>query len=92
MHNEGKSVIAERFIKRLKAKIYKKMTANDTKSYLPYLNKLVDQYNNTYQHSIDKKPMNADYSTLTEKIETNQKAPKFLESQSIRICLVKVIY
>ena len=31
------------------------MTANDSKSYLPYLNKLVDQYNNTYYHSINKK-------------------------------------
>ena len=37
-HNEGKSVIAERFIKRLKAKIYKKRTANESKSYLNYLN------------------------------------------------------
>ena len=35
-HNEGKSVIAERFIKTLKVKIYKKMTANDNKSYLPF--------------------------------------------------------
>ena len=54
-HNEGKSVIAERFIKTLKAKIYKQMTANDSKSSLPYLNKIVDQYNNTYHHSINKK-------------------------------------
>ena len=46
-HNEGKSLIAEKFIKTLKSKIYKKMTANDSRSYLPYLNKLVDQYNNT---------------------------------------------
>ena len=45
--NEGKSVIAERFIKILKAEIYKKMTVDDSKYYLPYLNKLVDQYNNT---------------------------------------------
>ena len=37
-----KSIIAERFIKTFKAKIYKKMTANDSKSYLSYLNKLVD--------------------------------------------------
>ena len=44
-HNEGKSVTAERIMKTLKAKIYKKITANDSKSYLPYLNKLVDQYN-----------------------------------------------
>ena len=54
-HNEGKSVIAERFIKTLKAKIYKEVTANDSKSYLPYLNKLVDEYNNNYHHSINKK-------------------------------------
>ena len=38
-HNEGEQVIAERFIKTLKVKIYKKMTDNDSKSYLPYLNK-----------------------------------------------------
>ena len=54
-NDEDKSVIAERFIKTLKPKIYTKMTANDSKSYLPYLNKIVDQYNNTYHHSIDKK-------------------------------------
>ena len=53
------------------------MTANDSKSYLRYLNKLVDQYNHTYHHSIGEKPINADYSALTEKIETN--APKFLK-------------
>ena len=33
-HNKGESVIAERFINTLKAKIYKKMTANDSKSYI----------------------------------------------------------
>ena len=53
------------------------MTANDSKSHLPYLNKLVDQYNNTYHHSIDKRIANADYSALTKNIDTNPKAPKF---------------
>ena len=32
------------------------MTATDSKFYLPYPNKLVYQYNNTYHHSINKKP------------------------------------
>ena len=59
-HNEDKSVIAERFMKTLKAKIYKKMATNDNISYLPYLIKLVDQCNNTYHHSINNKPINAD--------------------------------
>ena len=49
-HNEGKSVIAERSTKTLKAKIYKKkVTANYSKFYLAYLNKLIDKYNNTYK-------------------------------------------
>ena len=52
-HIEGKSVVAERLIKTLKSKIYRKMIANDSKSYLPYLNKIVDQYSNTYHHSIN---------------------------------------
>ena len=51
------------------------MTANNSKFYLPYLSKLVDQYNNTYHHSINKKPINADYSALNENIESNPKAP-----------------
>ena len=76
-HNEGNSVIAERFIKTLKAKVYKKMTANDNRFYLPYLNKFVNQYKNTFHHSINKKKIDADYSALTEKIETNPKASQF---------------
>ena len=59
-HNEGKSVIAERFIKPLKAEIYTKATVNDRKPYLSYLNKLVDQHNNTYHHCVGKKPIIAD--------------------------------
>ena len=57
-HNEGKSVIAERLLKTIKGKIYIKMTVNDSKCFLPYLNKLVAEYKNTYHHSINKKPIN----------------------------------
>ena len=80
---DGKSVIAERFIKTLKAKIYKNMAANNSKSNLSYLNKLVD-------HSINKKPINTDYSVSTEKIETNLKAPKF--NINIFILILILIY
>ena len=65
------------------------MTANDSKSYLSYLNKLVDQYNNTYHHSINKKPIKADYPTLTEKRETNLKASKFKVNDRVRITKYK---
>ena len=60
------------------------MTASDSKSYLNYLNKLADHYNNTYHFSIGKKPINADYSALTEKIETTPKAPKFKVNDRVR--------
>ena len=54
IHNEGKSVISKRFIKTLTAKFCKKMTVNDSKSYIFYLNKLVDEFNKTYHHSANK--------------------------------------
>ena len=43
-HNKVNSVVAERFIRTLKGKIYRKFTANDNKSYLGYLNKLKSNY------------------------------------------------
>ena len=91
-HNEGRSVIAERFIRPLKAKIYKKMTANGGKSCLSYFNKLVDEYHKSYNHSINKKSICADYSVLTGKIETNPKAAKFKINDRVRITKCKNIF
>ena len=50
-HNEGKSVIAERFIRTLKNKIFKHMTAISKNIYFDVLNDIVDEYNNTYHES-----------------------------------------
>ena len=68
-HIASKSVVAEMFIKTLKSEIYKTMTHNK-KFYLGYLNKLVDEYNNTYHLSIGKKSIDADFSALTKEIAT----------------------
>ena len=94
-HSEDKSVIAERFMKTLKAKIYKKMTTNDNISYLPYLIKLVDQCNNTYHYSINKKPINADNLLWLKKVRPILKLLRLnliteSESISIRIFLAEV--
>ena len=51
-HNEGKSVVAERFIKTLKNKIYKHMTAISKNVYFNALNDPVDEYDNTYHKTI----------------------------------------
>ena len=56
------------------------------------MNKLVDQYNNTYHHSINKKPVNDDYSALTEKIETNPKATKYKVNDRVRTTKYKNIF
>ena len=85
-HNKGKSVITGKFIKTLKAKICNKTAANnDSKCYLSCSNKSVVKYNNTYHYSINKKPINADYSWLTEKTGTNPKVPKFKVNDRVRI-------
>ena len=46
-HNEGKSVVAERFIRTLKNNIYKHMTAISENVYFDVLNDIVNEYNNT---------------------------------------------
>ena len=40
----------------MKGKIYKSIKANESKSYLGYLNELLDEYNNIYHYAIAKKP------------------------------------
>ena len=67
------------------------MTANNSKSYFAYLNKLVDQCNNTYHHSINKKRINANYSALSEEIETNLKVPNFKVKDRVRIFLLFLV-
>ena len=61
------------------------MTANNRKSYFSYLNKSVNEYNNSYHYSVCKKPIDADCTTLTKEIETNPKAPKFKVGDRVRI-------
>ena len=45
MHNEGKSVVAERFITILKNKIYKYMTSISKKVYIDKLDDIVHKHN-----------------------------------------------
>ena len=44
------------------------MTANDSKSYLGYFNKLIDECNNSCYRSVSKNHMHVDYSALTKEI------------------------
>ena len=64
-HNEGKYVVAERFIRKLKKKICKYMTSISKNVYIDKLDDIVNEYNNTYHSTIKMKPIDVkDDNTL----------------------------
>ena len=65
-HNEGKSAIAERFIRTLKNKIYKYMTSISKNVYIDKLDDIVNKYNNTYHNTIKMKPVDVKWSTYID--------------------------
>ena len=56
-HNKGKSVVAERFIRTLKNKIYKYMTSVSKNVYFDKFDDIVNKYNNTYLSTIKIRPV-----------------------------------
>ena len=77
-YNEGKSAVAERFIRTLKNKIYKHMTAVSKNVYFDVLNDIVDKYNKTYHRTIKMKPIDVKSNSFAEfNEESNKKDPKF---------------
>ena len=92
MHNEGKSVIAERFIRTLKSKIYKYMTSISKNVYIDKLDDIVNKYNNTYESTIKMKPVDVKSSTYIDSSkENNEKCPKSKIDDFIRISKYKDI-
>ena len=77
-YNEGKSVVAERFIRTLKNKIFKHMTAIQTNIYFDVLDDIVNKYNNTVHRTIKMKPIDlTDDYYVESKEDFNKKDPKF---------------
>ena len=66
VHNEGKSVVAERFIRTLKNQIYKYMTAISKIVYIDKLDDIVNEYNNTYHRKIKMKPIDVKDNTYID--------------------------
>ena len=52
IHNEGKFVLAERFIRILKTKIYKYISSISKNVYMDKLDDIVIEYNNAYHRAI----------------------------------------
>ena len=92
-HNDGKSVVAERFIRTLKSKIYKYMTSISKNVYIDKLDDIVDEYNNTYHTAIKMKPADVkDNTYINADKEINNKDPKFKVGDRVRILKYKNIF
>ena len=64
--NEGKSAVAERFIRTLKNKIYEHMTTFSNNAYIDVLNDIVNKYNNTVHRTIKMKPIDVTNDSYVE--------------------------
>ena len=89
-HNEGKSVVAEGFIRTLENKIYKHMAAVSKNVYIDFLDDIVDEYNNTYHNTIKIKPIDVKSDSYAEyNVDSNEKYPKFNVADHVRISKYK---
>ena len=85
-NNEGKFVVAERFFRTLKTKIYKYMTSVSKNAYIDKLDDIVNEYNNTYHRTIKMKPVDVnDNAYIDFRKDANDKDPKLQVSDHVRI-------
>ena len=92
-YNEGKSVVAERFIRTLKNKLYKHMTSVGKNVYYNVLDNIVKKYNGSVNKSIGMKPNNVgsdDEAAYVE--ESNEKGGRFSVGDRVRTSKFKNIF
>ena len=92
-HNEGKSVVAERFIRTIKNKIYKHVTSISKNVYIDKLDDIVHKYNNKKHRTIKMKPIDVKDNTYIDfDKEVNDNDPKFKIGDDVRISKYKNIF
>ena len=71
-YNEGKSVVADRFVRTLKNKIFKHMTVISKNVYFDVLDDIVNKYNNTAHRTVKMKSIDikGDHYTDDKKCDT----------------------
>ena len=93
IHNKGKSVVVERFIRTLENKIFKHMTAISKNIYFDMLDDIVNEYNNTIHRTIKMKLIDVkDNAYVDSKKEINDKDPKFKVGDHVRIPKYKNVF
>ena len=89
-YNEGKSVVAERFIITSKNKLYKHMTVIGKNVYWNVLDDVVAKYNDTINRSIDMKPKDVKTDKKSVYVEqSNDKNARFSVGNRVRISKFK---
>ena len=84
--NDGKSAVAERFIRTLKNKIFKHMAAVSKNVYSGVLDDIVNKYNNTVHRTMKMKPVDVTSDSYAEYNEdSNEKDPKYKVGDHVRM-------
>ena len=92
-YNERKSVVAERFIRKLKNKIFKHMTTVSKNVYFNVLDDIVNKYNKAFHRTIKVRPIDVTSDSYAEYNEgSNEKDPKFKVGDRVKISKQKNIF
>ena len=92
-YNEGKSVVAERFVRTLKNKIFKHMIVSSKNIYFDVLDDIINKYNNTVHKTIKMKPIDVTHDFYAEyNKDFTKKDPKFKVGDHVRISKYKNIF
>ena len=89
---EGRSVVAERFIRTLKNELYKHMTATGKNVYYDVLGDVVNEYNNTKHNTIKMKSIHVGDNKRVYIDEHNEKDSRFKVDDRVRISKFKNIF
>ena len=95
IYNEGKSIVAERFIKTLKNKIFKHMSAISKNVYFDVIDdiKYNNKYNITVHRTIQMKQVDVNSDSYAEYNEdSHKKDPKLKVGDGVRISRHKSIF
>ena len=89
-YNEQKSVVAERFIRTLKKKIFKHMLSISKNIYFDVLDDIVNKYNDTVHRTIKMKPIDVTSDSYAEYNEdSNETKSKFKVADLVKISKYK---
>jgi len=98
-HGEHKSVVAERWNRTLKANMWKRFTAENTRNWIDMIDKLVYEYNNTKHRTIKMTPTEASKKENEETVFENINIPlkikniqKFKVGDTVRISRIKGLF